>query len=192
MDEIILVGGGGHCHSVIDVIEQEKRFQIAGIVDQQDKLGSQVLGYDVMACDEEIAVLSKKYTYALITVGQLKSAGLRMKLYRMVQIAGFQLPTVISPRAYVSRHARVGQGSIIMHDALVNAGAVVGENCIINSKALIEHDCEIENHCHISTSATLNGGVYVGAASFVGSHATTREGAVITANAFIKAGSVVK
>jgi len=32
-DKILLIGGGGHCKSCIDVIEQECKFQIAGIAD---------------------------------------------------------------------------------------------------------------------------------------------------------------
>ena len=36
MRKIILIGGGGHALSCIDVIEHEKKFKIVGIVD--DKL----------------------------------------------------------------------------------------------------------------------------------------------------------
>ena len=43
MKKIILVGGGGHCKSVIDVIEQENKFKISGIVDQHKFLGSKIL-----------------------------------------------------------------------------------------------------------------------------------------------------
>lgn len=32
--EILLIGAGGHCPSCIDVIEQEGRFSIAGVVDK--------------------------------------------------------------------------------------------------------------------------------------------------------------
>ena len=33
MQDIVLVGGGGHCKSVIDVIESEVKFNIIGIID---------------------------------------------------------------------------------------------------------------------------------------------------------------
>jgi len=36
MKKIILIGAGGHCKSVIDVIEQEARFEIAGIIDKTE------------------------------------------------------------------------------------------------------------------------------------------------------------
>ena len=190
MDKIILIGGGGHCKSVIDVIEREGRFQIAGIVDKPELLGSSVLGYSVIGIDSDLLILAKKYKYALITVGQIKSPDLRIELFSLASKSGFLLPSIISPRAYVSKHAVVGKGAIVMHDALINANAKIGENCIVNSKALIEHDAVIENHCHISTGSIINGGTVVKCHTFFGSNSTSREYTEV--GGFIKAGSVVK
>jgi len=192
MKDIILIGGGGHCKSVIDVIEQEGRFKIAGIVDKPELLGSKLFGYLIIGNDSDLDDLAKKYQYALVTVGQIKSPLLRIKLFELAVKSGFILPTVVSPRAYLSKHAMVDKGSIIMHDALINANAKVGENCIINSKALIEHDVIIKDHCHISTNVVINGNVVVGSGSFIGSGAISKEGIKIDNNYFAKAGSIIK
>jgi sugar O-acyltransferase (sialic acid O-acetyltransferase NeuD family) len=191
MKDIILIGGGGHCKSVIDVIEKEGQFKIAGIVDKPEFLGSDVLGYSVIGNDSDLANLANKYQYALITVGQIKSPLLRMRLFELAEKSGFILPSIISPRAYISKYTKIGKGTIIMHDALINADTQIGENCIINSKVLIEHDCRISNHCHISTSVTINGGVIVKYGSFIGSGVITKESIIIGENSFIKAGSLV-
>ena len=192
MKEIILIGGGGHCKSVIDVIEQEGKFQIIGIVDKPELLGVKVLGYPVIGNDSDLVDLSKKYRYALVTVGQIKSSSLRVKLFKLAVKVGLTMPNVISPRAYVSKHAMIGQGTVIMHDALVNANAKIGENCIINSKALIEHDAIIEDFCHIATNAVINGAAIVRQGSFLGSGVITKQGVKVEKNSFIKAGSLVK
>ena len=192
MKEIILIGGGGHCKSVIDVIEQEGKFQIIGIVDKPELLGVKVLGYPVIGNDSDLVDLSKKYRYALVTVGQIKSSSLRVKLFKLAVKIGLTMPNVISPRAYVSKHAMIGQGTVIMHDALVNANAKIGENCIINSKALIEHDAIIEDFCHIATNTVINGAAIVRQGSFVGSGVITKQGVKVEKNSFIKAGSLVK
>ena len=191
MKSIILIGGGGHCRSVIDVIEQEGKFEIAGIVDKSELLGADILGYPVIGDDSDLDDLAKKYLYALVTVGHIKTPLLRMKLFELAEKEGFFLPSIVSPRAYVSKYAAVGKGTIIMHDALVNANVRIGENCIINSKSLIEHDCLISSHCHISTSATINGGVIVKSGSFIGSGVTTKESIRIDEKSFIKAGSLI-
>ena len=191
MNSIILIGGGGHCKSVIDVIEQEGRFEIAGIIDKPELLGSDVLGYSVIGSDYDLDNLVKKYQYALITVGQIKTPELRIKLFNLAIKAGFVLPNIISPNAYVSRHSSIGNGTVVMHNAIINPSASIGDNCIINSKALIEHDCLISKHCHISTNATINGGVTVESGCFIGSGAITKELITISENSFIKAGSLV-
>ena len=192
MKKILLIGAGGHCKSCIDVIEQMGDWRIAGIIDRSDSCVSEVLGYPVIGSDEDLPVLRQQYDYALVTIGQIRSAELKMKLFNQLKALGFNQPSLVSPLAYVSKHAKIGDGTIVMHHALINSAAQVGNNCIINSKALIEHDAIIEDHCHISTGATINGGVVVGEQSFIGSQATTKQSITIPPQSFIKAGSLVK
>jgi sugar O-acyltransferase (sialic acid O-acetyltransferase NeuD family) len=192
MKKILLIGAGGHCKSCIDVIEQIGEWEIAGIVDRKDSEVTEVLGYPVIGCDEDLAELKKQYDYAFVTVGQIQSAELKIKLFNHLKSLGFKQPVLISPLAYVSKHAKIGEGSIVMHCAMVNAAAKIGNNCIINSKALIEHDAVIHDDCHISTGASINGVVVVGEQTFVGSHATTKQAITIPRQSFIKAGTVFK
>lgn len=190
-EQIILIGGGGHCRSCIDVIERQGDFTIAGILDQPDHQNHTVLGYPVIGTDEDIPrLISKGYSF-LITIGQIKSASRRRQLFQELSGAGAIVPTIISPQAYVSPHAQIGPGTIIMHGALVNAGATIGSNCIINSRGLIEHDVIIAAHCHISTGAVINGGTHIDQGSFVGSLAMIREGVEIGEQAIIGAGSTI-
>jgi sugar O-acyltransferase (sialic acid O-acetyltransferase NeuD family) len=191
--KIILIGAGGHCRSCIDVIELAGQFAVAGVVDRPGSTDkTPVLGYPVLGTDDDLSTLRKKYDFALVTVGQIKTPAARIQLFEQLQSIGFDLPVIVSPRAYVSRHAKVGPGTIVMHDALINAGASVGENCIINSKALIEHDAIVGSHCHISTGAIINGEVCVGDGTFFGSNAVSVHGVSIQAKSFISAGSLAR
>ena len=192
MENILLIGGGGHCKSVIDIIEKEGQYQIAGIIDQAELYNTKILGYKIIGNDADLFELSKQYKYALITVGQVFSPKIRIKLFTLLKEIGFCLPTIVSPRAYVSKYASIEEGSIIMHDAIINASASIGANCIINTKAIIEHDAVIHQHCHISTGAIVNGATIIHQGAFLGSNAVTKEGIIIKENSFIKAGSVAK
>lgn len=192
MKNILLIGGGGHCRSCVDVIEQQGQYKIAGIIDKPNELGKNILSYSVIGSDQDLPSLRRQFDYAFVTIGQISTADLRIKLYNMLKQLDFNIPTIISPFAYVSKHAQIAEGTIVMHHALVNACARVGENCIINTKALVEHDALIGNHCHISTNAIINGGVRVLDASFIGSLSTTKQYAQIAEKAFVKAGSLVK
>ncbi len=190
MEKLLLLGAGGHCKSIIDVIEQEGRFEIVGIIDNGLEVGSRVLDYKIIGNDADLANLRKEYKYAFIAVGQIKSAVVRKKLFKRLKELNYTLPTIISPLAYVSKYVKIDEGTVVMHHALINTDAKIGKNCIINTKALIEHDVTIEDNCHISTGAIVNGGVVVNEETFYGSNATSKE--YVDVNGFIKAGSIVK
>jgi len=189
-ENILLIGGGGHCHSVIDVIELENKYDIMGIVDKKELIGSDILGYKIIACDNDLETLFKKCTNAVVTVGQIKSNAIRIQLFEKLKKIGFSLPIIKSPLAYISKYANLGEGTVVMHHALINSNVLIGKNCIINTKALIEHDVIVEDNCHISTAAVVNGGCVVREGTFFGSNAVSRE--VIVIKGFIKAGSLVK
>lgn len=189
---IILIGGGGHCKSCIDVIEQEGRFDVKGIVDLPEKKGEKILGNEIFANDDDIPELAKTYDHFFITMGHLGSPQRRIELFTLLKKLDKTLPVIVSPNAYISKHAKIAEGTIIMHHTVINAGSIIGENCIINNKALIEHDAIIGNNCHISTGAIINGGVQVGNNTFYGSGAVSKQYIIIPENSFVKANSIVK
>ena len=190
--EIILIGAGGHALSCIEVIEQEGNYLIAGLIGADDHINTIKIGYKVLATDSALQDLSKTYKYAHVTVGQISSPDLRMKIYSRLKELGFELPVIVSPRAYVSKHACIAEGTIVMHGAVVNAGATIGANCIINSCALIEHCARVADHCHIATRATINGDVKIGSGAFVGSGAVIKQGLEIGERVVIGMGISVR
>ncbi len=192
MEPIILVGGGGHCRSCIDVIEKDGKFSIAGIIDMPDKVGEEILGYPIIGTDDDLQGMAETYHSFLITIGQIRSAEPRILLFNTLSILKVNFPIIISPLSYVSTYARIGKGSIVMHGVIVNSCASIGENCIINTNSLIEHDSVVEDHCHIATGAIVNGGVYVGSGSFIGSGAVTKQNSRVSPHSFVKANSIVK
>ena len=189
--EIILVGGGGHCKSCIDVIESEDKYDIKGILDLPSELGKEVLGYTVIGNDDDIASYATENYSFLITVGHMGKTDLRKKLFSTIKSNGGKLPVIVSSKAHVSKYSEIGKGTIVMHNSIVNADTIIGENCIINSKALIEHDVVIGGNCHISTNANINGNCNVGDDCFIASNSTLKNGVEIVGGSFVGIGSVV-
>ena len=187
---LILIGGGGHCKSVIEVAESAG-YNILGILDRPEEVDKKVLAYDVIGVDDDIPNYVDKAEF-VITIGFIKNPALRIKLYNKVLEAGGKLATLIASTAYVSKYAKIGQGTVIMHQAFVNAGAEIGENVIINTLANIEHDACIGNQCHISTGAMINGDCKVGANSFIGSQSVLANAISVCPDAVIGAGSFVR
>lgn len=195
MNEMILVGGGGHCKSVIEAAESSGCWRIVGILDTPDRLRTEVLGYPVIGTDDDIPALiaERPGVQFVITVGHIKTAAVRRAIAARIAAAGGSFGTVVASTAYVSRHATIGEGSVVLHGAMVGAGAVVGEGCIINTLADVEHDAVIGDYCHISTGAMVNGDCSVAAGVFLGSQSVMLNGISITATGtIVAAGSFVR
>ncbi|MEY4591821.1 MAG: hypothetical protein RIR18_716 [Pseudomonadota bacterium] len=191
MTALLLVGGGGHCRSVIDVIESCSTFLVRGVVQPTEEGSTLVLGYPILGDDAALTELLDKGRDALVTVGQIRNAVTRRRLYEQLSALKARLPVLVSPRAYVSRHAELGAGSVVLHGAIVNAAVQVGANAIINTLALLEHDVVVGQHCHVATGARVNGGARIGDGCFIGSGAIIHQGVCIGDHCVIAAGAVV-
>lgn len=188
---LILIGGGGHCKSMIEVAESAG-YEIKGILDMPDEVGKEVLpGHKVIGTDDEIPQYVEECDF-VITIGFIKNPAIRIKLYNKVKAAGGRLATIIASTAYVSKYAELGEGTVIMHHAFVNAGAKIGDNCIINTFVNIEHDAEVGNQCHISTGTMVNGECKIGENCFIGSQSVCANCIEIASDIIVGAGSVVR
>ncbi len=187
---LILIGGGGHCKSCIDVIESTNEWEIKGILDQNIRVGELVLNYPVIGNDNKIDELKNDH-YFLITVGQLKSAVIRERIFDNLKLKNARLAIVVSSKAIISKYSCIGQGTIIHHACTINADTNIGENNIINTGANIEHDVTIGDNNHISTHAILNGNVVIGDACFIGSGAIIANGITLKNQVVVGAGGVV-
>ena len=192
MKNLIVVGSGGHAVSCIDVIESTKKYKIIGLLCDKKKIGEKVLGYKIIGRSNELKKFRKKSNNIFIAIGQIRSPKIRIRIFNECKKLNFILPNIISKKAIVSRHSKIGDGTIIHHSAILNANSKVGNNCIINSKSLIEHDVSIGDNCHISTNATINGNCIIKKNTFVGSSVVLSNNISITKKKFIKLGSIVK
>lgn len=187
---LILIGGGGHCKSVIEAAESAG-YQIMGVLDLPEELGKPVLATKVVGTDDDIPAYVDKAEF-VITVGFIKSPATRIKLYNKVKEAGGRLATIIASTAYVSKYATIGEGTVVMHHAFVNAGAKVGANVILNTFTNVEHDAVIGDQCHISTGTMVNGECVVGERCFIGSQSVLANGITVGDDIVVGAGSLVR
>ena len=189
-NKLILLGGGGHCKSVIEVAESAG-YNILGVLDQPEAVGKQVLDYKVIGTDDDVTQYVEKAEF-VITVGFIKNPAIRIKLYNKIKEAGGKFATIIASTAHVSKYATLGEGTVVMHNAFVNAGAQIGNNVIINTFSNIEHDAIVGDQCHISTGVMINGDCKIGQNVFVGSQSVLANGITVGDDIIIGAGSVVR
>lgn len=187
--KLLLIGGGGHCHSVIDSVIGTNKYDEIGII---DKVDSSCLGVSVIGTDNDLPVLIKDgWTFAMITVGSVGNTKTRRRLYEMIKGLGYLSPSIIDPTAVIAKGTVIKAGSYIGKRAVINTGSVIDECCIINTGSIVEHDCKIGAFAHISSGVILCGQVKVGADSHIGAGTTVRQQITIGDSVLIGAGSVV-
>lgn len=190
MKPLVLIGGGGHCKSVIEAAESAG-YQILGVLDMPEEVGKDILSTKVIGTDDDIPTYVDKAEF-VITVGFIKNPAIRIKLYNKVKEVGGRLATIVASTAHVSKYATIGEGTVVMHQAFVNAGAKVGNNVILNTFSNIEHDAVIGNQCHISTGTMVNGDCKVGDNCFIGSQSVLANGITVGDDIVVGAGSLVR
>ncbi len=189
---ILIIGAGGHAHSCVEVIEKSRNFFIAGFISKNHFVNDKIFDYTVLSNKDNFEIFFPKIKNVAICLGQIKSSRKREILFKKLKKIGFNFPVFYPKSSYVSKTAKIDEGTIIMNKCVVNSKAKIGKCCIINTSSVIEHDVNIENFCHISTSVTINGGCTIGEKSFIGSGSILRDNIKLKKNTFIKMKSSVK
>lgn len=191
-NKILLVGGGGHCKSVLDALQRSKQFTTIGIIDKKENIGKKIMNVEIIGCDDDLPNLFKQgYKNAFVTVGSVGNPSLRVKLSNLLEDIGFKIPLITDPSSVISEFSNIGDGVFIGKNSVINAGVVIGKGAIINTSSTIEHDCIIGEYTHIAPGALLCGDVNVGAYSHIGAKSVVKQQIKIGANTTIGMGSVV-
>ena len=189
MEDIILIGYGGHAKSVADCIERQGYYRIIGYTDIEENESV----YKYLGTDD---VLQKYYEQgvanAVVCVGFLGKGYIREEIYRKLKDIGYNLPVIKDPSAIISSSALIGEGTFIGKRAVINAEANIGKMVIVNTMALVEHECVVEDFSHIAVSAVLCGQVSVGRAALVGANATVIQGRQVCPRQIVPAGTVIR
>lgn len=192
MEDLILIGGGGHCRSVIDSIKSTNKFNIVGILDIKDNIGKYVDEVEIIGCDEDINLIHKRgIKNAFITIGSIGNTYIRENLYKKIRFIGFNFPIIKDSSAIVSSNSFIGEGTFIGKGSIINSGTYIGKNCIINTGSILEHNCNIGDFVHISPGSVLSGDVKIGDKTHIGVNSTIIQGINIGKNCIIGGGSVV-
>lgn len=189
MEDIVIVGFGGHAKSIADCIERMGVYRIVGYTD----FAEHPTKYKYLGTDDKLqSIFDSGVRNAVVGIGYLGKGELRCKLYNNLKKIGFELPIIVDPSSIVSETATVGEGTFIGKNAVINAEVSVGKMAIINTMALVEHECVIRDYAHIAVAAVLCGQVKVGEASFIGANATVIQCMEIADHKIVPAGATVR
>lgn len=190
--KLLLIGAGGHCKIILDLLLHSQEYEVVGIIDLKERLQDNIFGVKVIGTDLDIPKFFKKgIKHCFISIGSVGDPSLRIKMYNIARKSRFVFPNLIHPSALISSRASLGDGNYIAPGVIINVGTRIGNNCIINTGAVIEHDCAIGDFVHIASGVTLGGNVSVNRNTHIGAGSSVIQGIKIGINSIIGAGSVI-
>jgi sugar O-acyltransferase (sialic acid O-acetyltransferase NeuD family) len=190
MKDILVAGASGHAAVVIDILERQGKFRIAGLLDRSGD-GS-CLGYEVLGTLEDLprVMAGRGIRAGIVAVGDNWTRGQLVEtLLRLAP--DFEFVTAIHPSAQIGREASVGAGSVVMAGAVINPRARVGRFCIVNTAATLDHDSVMEDYSSLAPRASAGGNVRLGAFTAVSLGAGLVHGIVIGEHTVVGAGATV-
>lgn len=182
--EVIVIGAGGHGKVVADIVRSSGDI-VLGFLDDGHGAGESICGIPVLGGVGDYV----NFSHAKYVVGIGGATARRSIAQRLENVSWY---TAIHPTAVISQiDTSIGEGTVIMANAVVNPCATIGKHCIINTAASIDHDNQIGDFTHISVGARLAGTVTVGQNVWVGIGATVSNNLTICDDCTVGAGAVV-
>ncbi|MEZ4779870.1 MAG: acetyltransferase [Flavobacteriaceae bacterium] len=184
MKEIVLFGGGGHSYAVIDLIKSLGHYMPVVVYDDHPKQ------------NEILQVPVKKYNSETVSQKSI-CISIGNNVVRKEKVSLFSealFPTFIHKSTVVYPSSNIGQGVVILPNAVIDSECEVGDFCIINNNATVSHNVELGNFVHVAINVAISGGVKVGEGTLlgagsvilpeikIGKWATIGAGAVVTKN----------
>lgn len=148
MEKLLLVGAGGFGRVVL---EHASALYDCAFLDDGD--ASIVDGIPVIGKTRDLKMFFPEDNLLLVTIGNNK---LRQALYEKAASVGYSFPNIIHPSAYVSPHAHIGSGCIILNNAVVQNNARCGDGCILNPGVELHHDSTIGSYLETVLSFEQN------------------------------------
>ncbi len=184
MDKLLLVGAGGFGRVVL---EHASQIYDCAFVDDGDS--AEVDGVPVIGKIGDIDSLYPEYRFLLVTIG---NNALRERVYKKAEEIGYTFPNIIVPTAYISPHAHIGVGNVILNNAVVQNNARMGDGCILNPGVELHHDSSIGSNVLIYTNSAVRSLAHIGDRVWVGSTATVATNATVLDDTTIKDGEVFR
>lgn len=150
-NNLLILGAGGYGHVVREIAEDSGIFDKIDFLDDSSPLAIGKFG--------DAEKFLKSYPNAVVALG---NAELRLGYIEKLRAAGFQIPAIISPKAYVSKSAKIGNGTIVEPFSAVNANSEVGIGVLLRCGSVIDHNAKVGDFCYIDCGVVVKANNSVG------------------------------
>jgi len=192
MEDIVIIGSSGHAKVIIDIVNQEGKYNVAGLLDRYRNANETTLGYRILGKEEDLPELKKTHSLkgAIVAIGD---NFIRSKVAALIRKICPDLPFVcaIHPRASIGRDVTIGEGTVIMAGVSINPCSSVGRFCILRTNSSLDHDSTMEDFASLAPGAMTGGNCRIGEYSAISIGSVLIHGVQIGKQSVIGAASLV-
>lgn len=143
-ESLLILGAGQYGRVVRETAEAMECYKKIDFLDDNCPIALGILA------DYELFV--QEYSCAFVAIGNPR---VRMQWLHKLEQAGFELPILIHPSAYVSPSANLGRGTIVEAMAVVNTEAVVEAGGMLCAGCVVNHNAHIMQVCQVDCNAVV-------------------------------------
>lgn len=192
MEKIFLFGASDHCRYTIDIIEQEKKYQVAGIFDMKLQKGTFFYEYEILGYFDDFIKIANQHNInkGIVAIGDNYT---RKNLANQILsfIPDFEFINAIHPSVIIGKNTRIGKGCVFMAGVILNNDCLINDHVFIATKATVDHDSTIGDYSSLSPGVVTGGRVKIGNCSAIGIGATILHYINIGSNCVVGASSLV-
>lgn len=193
MTDVVIVGAGGHGRETLDVVEAlvaaGESWRMCGFLDDAPAhRGLAIRRHPVLGGVDWLCEPANAGIAYVLGVGSAAGKG---RILERLRGSGARPATLVHPSASLTRHVRLGEGTVIAARALLTSDVTLGPHVYVNVGASVSHDCVIGERCHLAPGSRLAGHVRVGSGCEIGIGAVVIQGITIGDDVIVGAGAVV-
>ncbi|MCB9426768.1 MAG: acetyltransferase [Flavobacteriales bacterium] len=163
MKKIVLFGAGLHANYSIDILERMNEYEIVGIIDSVNEIGSEKFGYPIIGRQEDLVNIVEKHQIegGFISIGDNYS---RKIVHDCIigMIPNFEFVNAIHPSTLIGKNVKIGKGILTMAGSIISTSCTVGDFTFLATGAQLEHDSIMEDYSSLSCGSLTGGKVVIG------------------------------
>lgn len=194
MERLYIFGAGEFADIAANYFSEENRYRLEGFVVDDELLassGETLDGKPVHALSEVVKDFTTNGIKVFVAISASNMNKSRQKVYERLKALGASFATYISPKAYVSNRASIGENVFIFEENVVQLGVTIGNNTVLWSGNHLGHQTKVASHVFFSSHVVVSGfcnvqnNCYFGVNSTLVDHLNIAEGTLVGAGSLI-------
>lgn len=182
-ESVVIIGASGHGKVIADIVIKSGD-KVVGFLDDGIEKGTVISGIEVLGAVPDYV----KWKDCCFVIG-IGNPYVRERIANALPVKWY---TAIHPTAVISSlDVEIGDGTVVMANAVINSNAKIGKHCIINTAAVVEHDNVLGDYVHLSPNVALAGNVKIGKNTHIGIGSQVIQGITIASDVTVGAGATV-